>query len=47
MNLHMTGGTVGVLRILIMLRAGRLDGSNVMRDAVARQAKLVDGAEPQ
>jgi len=46
-NLHMTRGTVSVLRILIMLRAGRFDGANVMRDAVARQAKLVDGGEPQ
>jgi hypothetical protein len=43
----MARGAVGVLRILVMLRAGRLNRTNIVSYAVAGQAKLVDGAEPQ
>ena len=43
-NLHVTSRAVVVLSVQIMLRTGRLNGSNVMRDAVAGQTKLVDGA---
>jgi len=45
MNLHVTGGAIGVLRILIMLRTSRLARADVMRQAVAREAKLIHGAE--
>ena len=44
MNLHVTGRAICILRILIMLRASRLNRPNVMRDAVAGQAQLIDGA---
>ena len=47
MNLHMTRRAVRVLRVLIMLRAGRLNGAYVMRHAVAGQTKLVNGTEAQ
>jgi hypothetical protein len=47
MNLYVTSSAVGVLRVLVMLWAGRLNGSDVMRHAMTRQAKLVYGAEPQ
>ena len=46
-NLHVTRSAVSVLRILVMLRTSRLDCANVVRDAVAGQAELVDGAEAQ
>ena len=47
MNLYVTSSAVGILRILIMLRPGRFNGANVMRDTVAGQTKLVDSTEPQ
>ena len=47
MNLDMTGRAVGILRVLVMLRPTRLNGSDVMRYAVARETELVDSAEPQ
>ena len=34
-NLHVTSGAVSVLRILVMLRASRLQGADVMGHAVA------------
>ena len=46
-NLYVTRRAVRVLRILIVLRTGRLDGAHVVRHAVASQAKLIDGAESQ
>ena len=46
-NLHVTSRAVVVLSVQIMLRTGRLNGSDVMRYAVARQTELRDGAEPQ
>ena len=47
MNFHMTSRAVRVLRVLIMLRAGRLNGAYVMCHAVAGQTKLVNGTEAQ
>ena len=44
MNLHVTGSTVGVLRVLVMLWAGRLNGSCVVGQAMASQTQLVDRA---
>ena len=46
-DLHVTSRAVVVLRVQIMLRTSRLKGSDVMRNAVARQTELRDGAEPQ
>lgn len=46
-NLHVTRYAVGVLRILVVLWAGRFNRAHVVRDAVARQAKLIDGAVAQ
>jgi hypothetical protein len=46
-NLHMTSGAVGVLRVLVMLWSTRFNGSDVMRDAVASETQLIDSAEPQ
>lgn len=40
MNLHVTIRAVGVLRIEIVLWSSRLNSSDVVRYAVARQAKL-------
>ena len=45
MNLHVTGGAIGVLRVLIVLRTSRLARAYVMRQAVARETKLIHGAE--
>ena len=47
MNLHVTRCAVGILSVLIMLRTGRLDGSDVMGHAVAGQTQLIDGAISQ
>ena len=47
MNLYVTSGAVGILRVEIMLRTSRLNGSDVMRYAVAGETELRDGAEPQ
>ena len=46
-NLDVTGRAVGVLGVLIVLWSSRLNGSDVMRHAVTRQAELVDRAESQ
>jgi hypothetical protein len=46
-DLHVTGGAVGVLRILVMLWTSRLNRPNAMIHAVASQAKVIDGAVPQ
>src|SRR5262245_25172357 len=46
-NLHMTGSAVGILRILVMLGTGRFDRANVVSQAVARKAKLIDRAKPK
>jgi len=40
MNLEVTVGAVGVLRVEVMLRASRLNCAHVMRHAVACQTKL-------
>jgi len=42
-NLHMTGRTVGILRVLVMLWPSRLDRAHVVRNAMTRQAQLVHG----
>ena len=47
MNLYVASRAVGVLCVLIMLGPSRLNGSHVVRYAVACQTKLVDRAEPQ
>lgn len=47
MNLHVTGGAVGVLCVLVMLRAAWFNRSDVMRDTMASQTKLIDGGIPQ
>ena len=39
-NLYVTSRAVGVLRVLIMLRASRLNGADVVRNAVACQTEL-------
>lgn len=46
-NLYVTGSAVGVLRVLIMLRSGWLNRSDVMRHAVAGQTELIDRGVPQ
>ena len=46
-NFDVTGRAITVLRVLVMLRSTRLNGSDVMCDAVACQAELVNCAEPQ
>jgi hypothetical protein len=46
-NLYVAGSTVGILRILIVLRASRLKRADVMRHTVAGQTKLADSAEAQ
>ena len=43
----MTSRAVGVLCVLIVLRSGRLNGADVVRDAVTGQAKLADRTEAQ
>ena len=45
MNLDVTGRAVGVLRVLVMLRPGRLNGPDVMRHAMTGQAELVNRCE--
>ena len=40
MNLDVTIGAISVLRVQVMLRAGRLNCANVMGKAVTRQTKL-------
>lgn len=42
MNLYVASGAVCILRVLIMLRASRLDGANVMGHAMACQTQLVN-----
>ena len=44
MNLYVTIGAVGVLRVQVMLRAGWLNCANVVGNAVAGQTKLGDPA---
>jgi len=44
MNLHVTGRAVRVLRVLIVLRTGGLDGAHVMSNTVAGQTQLIDRA---
>ena len=46
-DFDVTGRAISVLRVLVMLRSSRLNGSNVMCDAVACQAELVNCAESQ
>ena len=46
-NLHVTSRAVGILRVLIMLRTCRLNRSHVMRDAMASQTQLINGAVSQ
>jgi hypothetical protein len=46
-NFHVTRGAIIVLRIQIVLRTSRLNGADVMGDAVTGQTKLADGIEPQ
>ena len=46
-NLHVTGRTICILRVLIMLRTRRFNRSNVMRYAVASQTQLINGAVSQ
>ena len=41
MNLDVTSCAVGVLSVLVMRRAGRFDGSDIVRQTVACQAELV------
>jgi hypothetical protein len=45
MNLHVTGCAIVVLRIQVVLRAGWLNRTDVMRYAVAGQAELADGVK--
>jgi len=40
-NLHVTSRAVRVLRVLVVLRSGRLNSSNVVRHAVAGQTELI------
>ena len=47
MNLHVTRSAVVVLRVQIVLRPCRLNGPDIMRYAVARQAQVADSVEPQ
>jgi hypothetical protein len=46
-NLDVAGSAIRVLRVLIMLWAGRLDGAYVMGHAVARQTQLIYGGVSQ
>ena len=46
-NLHVAGGAVGVLRVLVVLRPGRFRRADVVSQAVASQAKLIDRAQAQ
>jgi hypothetical protein len=46
-NLYVAGCAVPVLRVLVMLRAGRFNRPDVMRYAMACQTQLIDGAVPQ
>ena len=46
-DLRVAGRAVGVLRVLIMLRPGRFRRTDVVSQAVASQAKLIDRAEAQ
>ena len=47
MDLRVAGRAVGVLRVLVVLRPGRLRRADVVSQAVASQAKLIDRAEAQ
>ena len=47
MDLYVTSSATGVLRVLVMLRPGGLDGTHTMIDAVAGQAEVVDARGPQ
>ena len=40
MNLHVTVSAIGVLRVQVVLRTRRLNGADIMGQAVTRQAKL-------
>src|SRR6185503_288785 len=46
-NLYVTSCAVTVLRVLVMLRTSGLESSDVVCHAMACQAELVYGAEPQ
>ena len=46
-NLHVTGRAVGILGVQIVLGAGRLQGADIVRDAVTGQTELVDGTKSQ
>ena len=46
MDLDVTCRTVGVLRVQIMLRAGRLNRTHFMINAMTRETELRDGVEP-
>ena len=46
-NLYVTSRAVTVLRVLVMLRTSGLESSDVVCHAMACQAELVYGAEPQ
>ena len=46
-DLDVTSRAVGVLRVLVVLRASRLNRPDIMRHAVTRQTELVHGAELQ
>ena len=46
-NLHVTIRAIGVLRVQVMLRAGRLNCADVMRNAVTGQTKLRHAAGRQ
>ena len=47
MYLYVTGCAVGVLRVLVMLRATRFNRSDIMRYAMACQTELIYRAEFQ
>ena len=47
MNLDVTRSAITVLRVLVMLRPGRLPRADIVRLAVARQTQLVDRAVSQ
>src|SRR6185369_3564641 len=46
-DLRVTCGAVGVLRVLIVLWARRFDSSNIMSNTVAGQAELINRAVAQ
>src|SRR2546421_680516 len=46
-DLRVAGRAVGVLRVLVVLRTGRFRRADVVSQAVASQAKLIDRAEAQ